>query len=41
LNRLEFSINKKKALKIADFILGNRTNLPVSELLKILNCVED
>jgi hypothetical protein len=38
---MEFSINKKKALAIADYILGDRTHLPVSELLKILNCVED
>ena len=41
LNRLSFNLNKSKSLVLADSLLKGRAFLPVSELLILLQCVED
>ena len=41
LNRLSFNLNKDKALLLADSILKGKRFIPVSDLLDLLQCVED
>ena len=41
LNRLSFNLNKEKALDLAQALLKGRQFIPVSELLELLQCVED